>query len=151
MTADELAALIGWRSRTTVHHRVRRLMKLGVIVSYPWYQRPARWHNYRHELSQRIFALDRRHPRQMKIRTLGRALARGFPMPDPEVPKHNVKRPYFGPRSSMHPASVMNLFGDRDRACLLVCGARPCRNDPDPPIRRRKRPMGALSDEPIHL
>jgi DNA-binding Lrp family transcriptional regulator len=120
MTADELAAVLGWKSKTDVHHRARRLIRLGVIVKYTWLTwswRRRHVGSYRraaaHSPQEVIFALDRRHPWHVKIRTLGRALTRGFPLPHPEVLKHRVKRPYFGPRSPMHPMPTESVLEDR--------------------------------------
>lgn len=138
----ELAALLGWRSPTTVHHRVRRLLKIGVIVKYPQFR------SSRPPLTRKvIFALDCRHPWYRQIRTLGRALARGFPLPHPEVLERREKRPYFGPKSPMHPMPTEIVLGDEasDRVAprvLMLLAHVDCRSK-GVPITKLAKLVGA--------
>lgn len=159
LTPSELAALLGWRSPTTVHHRARRLLKIGVIVKYPWFRTSLAWrraaqpdatwsryHNASHSPREVIFALDRRHPWQMKIRTLGRALARGFPLPHPETLKTTVKRAYFGPRLPVHPVPAVSVFDwapDRISHRVLMLLAHVCYRSNGVPITKIAKLVGA--------
>jgi DNA-binding Lrp family transcriptional regulator len=141
LTPLELAAVLGWRSRTTVHHRVRRLLKIGVIVKYPQFR------SSRPPLTRKvIFALDYRHPWHSQIRTLGRALARGFPLPHPEVLEYREKRPYFGPRSPMHPMPTQSVFdwvSDRvSHRVLMLLAHVDCRSK-GVPITKLAKLVGA--------
>jgi predicted transcriptional regulator len=160
MTAGELAALLGWKSKTDVHHRARRLIAMGVIVKYPWFRTSRAWRhraqpdaawsrycNASRSPREVIFALDRRHPWQMKIRTLGRALARGFPLPHPETLKNTVKRPYFGPRSPMHPMPMESVLGygisDRFAPRVLMLLAHVCYRSNGVPVTKLAKLVGA--------
>lgn len=154
LTGEELRALMGWKHSENVWLVARRLIRLGVVVRYPWFSAPPywhvrtradgstyRWHNTRHADNAVIFSLDRRHPWFKPIRKLGRALALGFPMPHPEAIKHTSKRAYAGPCDPMHPAPAENLFGDRVMARILMLLAYVYRRGV--PIRRLAVLIGA--------
>lgn len=123
LTIDELMQITGITERTHLQKRLGELRARKIFTQYRWGgneflkggKKPTNW-----LVSNRMWALDPRHPLYRPMRTLARALAKGFPLPGERPLKWD--RHYTGPREPIYDLDPpdLQILGQTEASRMIM-------------------------------